>query len=222
MFGAMRVWSITAWLIAINVAVYVLNILTRRLLADWGAFSGATVVYGFQLWRFVTFQFLHASPSHLFFNMVSLYFFGPMIEGYLGARRFLAFYLMCGVGGGLLFLIFWQLSVLDVDANVRLVGASAGIFGVLIAAARVAPDTTIMLIFPPVPLKLKVLALIMLGIALLTVLEGGNNAGGEAAHLGGAAVGAALIARPRVLDVFEKFTFRRRPKNRGYNIDDWR
>lgn len=221
MVGTMRMWSVTAWLIAINVAVYVLDVLTDRTLAHFGWFSAGAVVYGMQFWRFITFQFLHASPSHLFFNMLSLYFFGQMIEGYLGPRRYLAFYLICGIGGGLLFLIFWRMQVLHVDAGVPLVGASAGIFGVLIAAARIAPNTTVMLMFPPIPMRLKTLALIFLGIAVFTVFEHGYNAGGEAAHLGGAAVGAALIARPQVLDVFDRLTFRRR-KRRGFFMDDWR
>jgi len=111
--------------------------------------------------------------------------------------------------------------VLHVSADAPLVGASAGIFGVLIAGARIAPDTTVMLIFPPIPMRLKTLALVFLGIAVLTVFEHGFNAGGEAAHLGGAAVGAGLIARPHVLDVFDQLSFRRR-KRRGFFMDDWR
>jgi membrane associated rhomboid family serine protease len=217
--GAMRMWSVTTWLIAVNVAVYVLNLLSDGTIGQWGAFTIGQVVYGLQLWRFISFQFLHASASHIFFNMLSLYFFGPMIEGYLGPRRYLAFYLLCGMSGGLLFLIFWRLSVLQLTPDASLVGASAGIFGVLIAAARIAPNTTVMLMFPPIPMRLKTLAYIMLGIAVLTVFDNGHNAGGEAAHLGGAALGAALIARPQVLDVFDRLSFGMK-KGRKFR-DDW-
>jgi len=217
-FAGMRMWSVTTWLIAINVAVYVLNLLSDDAIAGWGAFIVGQVIYGYQVWRFITFQFLHANASHLIFNMFSLYFFGPMIEGYLGPRRYLAFYLLCGTSGAVLFLAFWRLSMMHVETGASLIGASAGIFGVLIAAARIAPNTTVMLLFPPIPIQLKVLAWIMLGIAVLTVWQSGHNAGGEAAHLGGAALGALLISQPKLLDVFD-FSSARRNKRRNFN--DW-
>ena len=216
----MRMWSITTWLIVINVAVYFANNLTGGRLENWGYFSAETAIHGLQLWRFLTFQFLHASLSHILFNMIALYFFGPLVETYLGARRYLAFYLLCGMAGAALYLIFWRVGVLDVLAETRLVGASAGIFGVLIGAARVAPDTTVMLLFPPIPMKLKVFAWVMLAIALATVLEQGQNAGGQVAHLGGAGVGALLIHQPRLLEIFTGWPGRRR--KRRFFMDDWR
>ena len=189
----MGLWSVTTWLIAINVAVYVADGLSGRLLSDWGFFSALTAIYYLQVWRFITFQFLHASFSHIFFNMLALYFFGPLVEGYLGSRRYLAFYLLCGTAGAAMYLILWAFGLLHAGAQTPLIGASAGIFGVLVAAAKVAPDATVMLLFPPIPMKLKVMAWIMIGIAVFTVFGNGHNAGGEAAHLGGAALGALLI-----------------------------
>jgi membrane associated rhomboid family serine protease len=218
--GSMRMWSITTWLIVINIAVYILNEMTGGLLAVWGWFSADTAIYSLQLWRFITFQFLHASPTHIIFNMLSLYFFGPLIEQYLGPRRYLAFYLLCGAAGAALYLVLWQLGVLISDPSAPLVGASAGIFGILIAAARVAPNATVMLLFPPIPMRLKVLAWVMLGIAAYTVLANGRNAGGQAAHLGGAALGALLIWKPQLLDVFDKIF---RPKrHKRFFMDDFR
>ena len=103
-----------------------------------------------------------------------------------------------------------------------MVGASAGIFGVLIAAAvRVAPNASVRLLFPPIPMKLRNLAWIMLGIAAFTLVIYGHNAGGEAAHLGGAGVGYLLIQRPQVLNVFTKWP-RRKPKRSGWKMSDWR
>jgi membrane associated rhomboid family serine protease len=162
----------------------------------WGFFSPQTAVLHGQFWRFITFQFLHAGTAHLLMNMVSLYFFGPMIEQYLGRARFIAFYLVCGIGGAVSYLILWTTGILIGSPWLPLVGASAGIFGILIAAALVAPDATVMLLFPPIPMRLKILAWIMLGLAAWTVITHGRNAGGEAAHLGGALVGYALIFRP--------------------------
>jgi membrane associated rhomboid family serine protease len=148
--------------------------------------------------------------------MMALYFFGPLVEYYLGARRYLAFYLLCGMAGGAAYLLLWAVGahaqdprwILIVDPRTPLVGASAGIFGILIAAARIAPDARVMLLFPPIPMRLRTLAWVLLGLAAYTVIFHGANAGGQAAHLGGAAVGAVLIQFPRALNIF-KFSFRR-------------
>lgn len=221
-------WSVTTWLIVINLAVYILNGLTKSPSNDyvgwldlWGYFSADTVVYRLQLWRFITFQFLHAGLEHIVFNMLSLYFFGPLIEGYLGSRRYLAFYLLCGAAGGALYLILWRMGILQEGAATPLVGASAGIFGVLVAGARIAPDTTVMLLFPPIPMRLRVLALILLGIAVWVVFANGANAGGQAAHLGGAALGALLIWHPEWLSFVDRLSWRRRRRGR-FSSDDWR
>jgi membrane associated rhomboid family serine protease len=223
--GTMRMWSVTTWLIVINVGVFLLNVLSRSEANDfggwlyyWGHFSAATVIGGLQLWRFITFQFLHAGPEHLIFNMIALYFFGPIVEGYLGSRKYLAFYLLCGIAGGVMYLGLLMFGVLRDGPLTPLVGASAGIFGVLVASARVAPDTTVMLIFPPIPLRLRVVAWVMLAMAVYIVFSNGANAGGEASHLGGAAVGALLIWRPELLNIFDWPRRRRRRKP----MDDWR
>ena len=230
-FGSARMWSCNTWLIIVNVAVFVLdNILFRAGLVGYlripmeggtlvqpmapltclGHFSAFTAIYHLQIWRFITFQFLHVSGQHLFFNMIGLFFFGPMIENYLGSRRYLAFYLLCGIAGAFSYLILWSAHILIDSPWTQLVGASAGIFGVLIAAAQVAPDATI-LIYGIIPMRLRMMAYILLGIAVYTVFTAGTNAGGEAAHLGGAVAGFALIKYPRVLNFFE---FRPRPRMR--------
>lgn len=217
-FGAMKMWSVNTWIILMNIAVFVLD----GLFAAWvgtvavelggsmrieagplwafGYFSAETALEGGQLWRLVTFQFLHAGLGHIFFNMLALFFFGRLVESYLGSRRYLAFYLLTGVAGPCAYITFWQVGVLQTFAYTPLVGASAGVFGVLVGAAAVAPNTTVMLLFPPIPLKLRTLAWVLVGIGAFTVLTGGGNAGGEAAHLGGAAAGFLLIRNSRFLD----------------------
>lgn len=225
--GAMRMWSITTWIIVINVAVFVLNSLSRSQdnqylgwLYVWGFFSAATVINGLQLWRLITFQFLHGGPEHLIFNMIALYFFGPIIEGYLGWRKYLAFYLLCGMAGAVMYMLLLAVGVLHDGPFTPLIGASAGIFGILVAGAKVSPDTTVMLIFPPIPMRLRAMALIMLGIALYVVFFNGANAGGQASHLGGAALGALLIWRPNLLNFADGWP-RRRGKRRSF-MNHWR
>jgi membrane associated rhomboid family serine protease len=139
-WAQMRWWSTTYWLIAINVAVYVVDLLSRGLLSQWGQFSADLALFHFQLWRLITYNFLHASPEHLFFNMIALWAFGPPVEVILKRRRYLSFYLICGLGGVAGYLLLWRLQFLDVSRDTELVGASACIFGVIIAAATMSPN----------------------------------------------------------------------------------
>jgi membrane associated rhomboid family serine protease len=225
-FGRMRMWSVTTWLIVINVAVFLLDpilfnrgkgwVYVERIATDRGTavlppepplyglghFSLYLAIGKLEIWRFLTFQFLHGGFPHIAFNMIALYFFGPLIESYLGRTRYLIFYLLCGIGGPIAYTLFWTLHFLIAYTWVPLVGASAGIFGVLIAAAQLAPNATVLL-YGVLPMRLKTLAWVLLAIAAYTVLQYGStgqgNAGGEAAHLGGAGIGFLLIRYPRLL-----------------------
>jgi membrane associated rhomboid family serine protease len=167
-------------------------------------------------WRLIGFQFLHASPSHLFFNMLGLYFFGSIVEQYLGAKRYLAFYLLCGIFGALMYLLLnlcgylvadvmkWDIRIpglLFDDPSTPLVGASAGIFGVLIAGAFIAPRAVVLLFFV-IPMQLKTLAYVLVGVAIFSLFTGSQNAGGEAGHLGGAIAGWYFIRHPYHLHNF--------------------
>ncbi len=179
-----------------------------------GHFSTGKGFSELQVWRLVLFQFLHADVSHIAFNMMGLFFFGPLVERYLASgRRYLAFYLICGIAGALLYLTLNLLGdgfglrlpgVLHVDLYTPLIGASAGVFGVLLAAAFVAGDE-IMLIFGIIPTRVSTGAYIMAGIALANLLLAGRNAGGDAAHVGGALAGWFFIRRPHLLRNFFDF-----------------
>jgi membrane associated rhomboid family serine protease len=200
----------------------------EKQLASHGFFSTAKALAtrdpvfgwtGFEVWRFVTFQFLHANLNHLLFNMLTLFFFGGMVEQYLGKKRYLAFYLLCGVAGAAMYLLLNGLGIggqmlfgprfhvpglIFNDPNTVLVGASAGVFGVIMACAYLVPNTTVYLFFV-IPMPLRTLAYGLLAIALLTVFFGWSNAGGEAAHIGGALAGYFLIRNPGHLHGFFDF-----------------
>ncbi len=224
-------WTVNTWIIVACVAVFVLDPFLKgafvhllgpdvqRPLSELGFFSTSTALFGQtdhgsgfpQVWRFVTFQFLHANVEHLLFNMIGLLFFGPVVEQYLGGKRYLAFYLLCGVCGGLMYMFLNLVGLVAMrlhlpslpmallyDPRMPLVGASAGILGVIMAAAFLAPRA-IVYAFYVVPMTLRTFAWLMVGIAVFTILQHGHNAGGEAAHLGGAIAGAFLIRRPHLL-----------------------
>ena len=215
--GRMAGASATMWLLGIIAGVFVLDSIlggARRAggftLSALGEFTVAEGVQGFQVWRFVTFQFLHGGLVHVFFNCLLLYFFGPLLERWWGSRRFVAFFLICGVTGGVLYtvmtlamptLIFPEMYVAAGNhLDTPLVGASGGLFGILVGAAVLFPNLRVVLLIPPIPMTMRTIAMVVLGIAVLTILLGGANAGGQAAHLGGAAMGYVLLTRPNWLN----------------------
>ncbi|MEO0629350.1 MAG: rhomboid family intramembrane serine protease [Planctomycetota bacterium] len=183
-------------------------------LNGYGHFSLLKGFQALEVWRVVTFQFLHADITHLFFNMLGLFIFGGMVEQFLGRKRYLSYYLICGIGGGLLYLLFAGLSVANVPLpgtlalttrGTPLIGASAGVFGVIVACARIAPDTRVMLLFPPIPLKMKWMAYGYVAISAGNLIFGGQNAGGDAAHIGGAIAGFYFIRNQHLLRGFLDF-----------------
>ncbi len=183
----------------------------------WGHFSTYQGFFRLEVWRLVTFQFLHSHDNfwHIAFNMFGLFVFGGIVEQFLGSKRYLAFYLMCGIGGGLGYLLLNLIGAvgvplpgaLDVAITTPLIGASAGVFGVIVACAYIAPNTILHLIFPPIPLKLKWLAYGYVGLAAFNLfIARGANQGGDAAHLGGAVAGWYFIRNSHLLrDFFDVF-----------------
>ena len=186
-------------------------------LTEWLNFSTARGFLGLEYWRFIGFQFLHYDMTHLLFNMLALFFFGPLVEQELGKKRFLAFYLLCGIFGAVLYLFLnmagYITSMFDAgladklplllfnDPLTPLVGASAGVFGVLIAGAFLAPKERVYMFFV-LPMQLRWVAYGLVVIAFFTLLTGGPNAGGEAGHLGGAIAGFYFIRRQHHLHGF--------------------
>ncbi len=196
--------SITRWLVVINIVVFVLDwFVIRRgyvidlkypltLLATYGHFSFDTVFNKLQLWRVITYQFCHANIEHIMVNMFGLMLAGPIVEERMGRGKYLIFYLLCGIAGPVAHVVLVYFGVLDVGQYTPLIGASASIYGVLIAAATIAPDEPVEITFPAIEMKLRTLAIIMLGLSTAAVVWNWSNKGGHAAHLGGAVVGWIL------------------------------
>jgi len=143
-------------------------------------------------WTLLTYMFTHFSFRHILFNMIILYFSGKMFMEYLGEKRMLALYIYGGLGGGLLYIILYNLS--PILSSGSMVGASAGTIAVLVAGALYLPNMPVRLwgIFE---IKYWMLAA---GIVLLDILSlTGSNAGGHIAHLGGAIVAFFFIRSMR-------------------------
>lgn len=188
----MRLPSITPvakWLLIINFAVYFLQILgADRMLTYWFSVFPVSLRITLQLWRFVTYQFLHGSITHVLFNMLGLFFLGPTLERHWGSRKFLKFYLGCGIAGGIAYPLLVGVKFLAIGP---MIGASGAILGMLAACAILFPQFVVFILFFPVPIR--VAAIIILFIATATIISRGPNAGGEAAHLGGMIAGALYV-----------------------------
>lgn len=188
----------------------------------WGHFSTAKAFGQMEVWRFVTFQFLHTVGwLHLALNLIGLWTFGPDVEEYLGRKRYLALYLVCGVFGALAYLLLNALGnifpgvkipgLLFNDPRTPLVGASAGIFGIMLAAAFVVPQRVIDILFI-IPIRIKPAVYLFFGISVISLFLGSSNAGGEAAHVGGAVAGYYFIRHMYHLrDFFDVFGPSKKP-----------
>ncbi len=151
------------------------------------ALSKKGIQNGF-VWQFVTFQFLHGNVGHLVGNLIGLFFFGRSVEARLGTKEYLKVYALSGLGGGALqLLLAW---VFPNFFGGFVIGASAGVLGLIAAFALMDPEATIFLNFF-IPLKAKHLLWIELGISLFFTLVPAGRGIADAAHLGGilAAIG---------------------------------
>jgi membrane associated rhomboid family serine protease len=205
-------------LLILNLGIFVLDYLILPLamglkldgfhappLLRWGAFTIQTSILEFKVWEFVTFQFIHGNLLHIIFNCLGIYFFGPWMERWWGAKKFLIYYLLCGIGGAAFFSILSVLNIIPGGYDSYLVGASAGIYGILMGVAFIAPELRVRLLFPPIELTMRQLALGLIGVSVVVILLSiGSNAGGEAGHLGGAIVGFLLMRYPRLLGADEE------------------
>lgn len=193
--------TVVGWLLAINTAVFVLDAAflpknvhfdsdTMTLLDKYFSVFPYSLLSALQPWRLVTYQFLHGGLWHLLFNMLWLYFVGPALERHWGARKFLRFYLGCGIAGGLFYLLLVGVGFLRIG---WMVGASGSILGVFAACAILFPRFNVFLIPFPVAIPIRVAAIAGIVMYLLYVVGRAENAGGHAAHIAGMAAGAAYV-----------------------------
>lgn len=191
-------------IMAINILVFFVMVFVRVIFTLSG---GGSIYDGFrsylmmpadlpqliiQPWSALTYMFFHEGIFHILFNMLFLYWFGLLLNEYLGSKRLANIYVLGGLAGGVLYLVMYNISPYFADslATARMLGASAGVYAVVVAAATLAPNTTFFLLLLG-PVKIKYIAIFYVLIAFVN--STGNNAGGELAHLGGAALGFLYV-----------------------------
>jgi membrane associated rhomboid family serine protease len=203
-------------LLIINVIVFLVTTLAQQVAIDnmhivtwkdiifrWFALNPLGEGWNFQVWQLITYQFLHGGFSHILFNMIGLWMFGIEIEHIWGSRKFLYFYLLCGVVAGL-FNLF--LSPLLGGVALPTVGASGAIYGVLVAFGLFFPNRYIFLYFF-IPVKAKYLIGFFVILEFLMVNNGDNIA--RLAHLGGALAAFVFILLDSKSNIELKSMFRK-------------
>ena len=178
---------ITQALLLINVAAFCIDLFLgawfTRLLALW------PLGQGFLPWQVVSYAFLHGSIGHLFFNMLGLWMFGAELERIWGPKRFLQFYFASVLTAAAAQLLVSAL----LGSTFPTVGASGGLFGLLLAFGMMFPNRIIMPLFPPIPMKAKVFVAVFGGLELLFGVTGTQSGVAHFAHLGGMLGGFLMI-----------------------------
>ncbi|WP_058835020.1 rhomboid family intramembrane serine protease [Luteimonas abyssi] len=152
---------------------------------------------GFMPWQLLTYGFLHGNLPHLLFNMLALFMFGAQLEYTWGQRRFLTYFLVCVVGAGLCQLVVVSWSLAQGGGAYPTVGASGGVFGLLLAYGMLFPNQRVMLLIPPIPMKARTLVIVYGAIELLLGISGTQSGVAHFAHLGGMLFGWLLIQQWR-------------------------
>ena len=220
-------------LILINVIVFVALIITRTLLYLTGgsgvysllmryiALNSDPIIFITRPWTLITYFFTHEGFLHIIFNMLNLYWFGQLVREYLGEKKLLSLYIIGGIAGGALYMLSYNFIPYFADraAFSFMIGASASVLAIVVAAATLLPNYTFNLILIG-PIRIKYIAAFLVLLSISGAI--GDNAGGNIAHLGGAFIGWLFIkqlqrgndmGRPvhAVLDFFSGL-FKRRPK----------
>lgn len=224
---------VTRNLLIINVLVYLLASvveLGEKSLTDWGALH-FFMASDFHVYQFITYQFLHGGFTHLFFNMFALWMFGCVIENVWGPKKFIFYYIFCGVGAGLCQEMVQYISfaadgltsldpaqvlnvngqrLMTVDQIMNLsstIGASGAVYGILLAFGMTFPNERIFIFPLPIPIKAKWFVAIYAIIEFVSAMSSVGDGVAHMAHIGGMLFGFLLI-----------LYWRKRP-NSYFNVD---
>jgi membrane associated rhomboid family serine protease len=198
---------VVQWLLLINGAVFLAQQFYFVPLVVWfalwpqGLLGTSALLEGapqFHLWQLVSYGFLHGGLLHLALNMYALWLFGTRIESLWGSRRFLIYYLACVVGAAIAQIMVSEITLAQGGEVYPVLGASGGVFGVLLAFGLTYPEVRLILLFPPIPIKAKWFVLIYGAIELTAGVTGTMEGIAHFAHLGGMLTGLILLYRWRL------------------------
>jgi membrane associated rhomboid family serine protease len=207
MFGGGEVTPAVKFLLIVNVAVFMVQAVIGSSLEQQMTFYFGLVpplvLQNLYVWQLFTYQFLHGGIFHLLFNMLALWMFGCDLERRWGSHFFLRYYFVTVIGGGFLNTIFLP------NQMVPSIGASAGVYGILLAYGLIYPNRIVYFYFL-FPIKMKHFVWIIGGIALYSAITSGQSGIAHLAHLGGMVFGYLYLRSGNPMDRFKDYLDRRR------------
>lgn len=200
MFGSVP--PVTRALLIANIAVFLVQAYAGDALVIWFAlwpfgaplYTGPEAPPGFLPWQIVTYSFLHGNSLHLLVNMLGLFMFGSEVERVLGTRRYFTYYIVSVLSAAIAQLV---MSALSAGPPYPTVGASGGVFGLLLAYGMFFPHRMVMLIFPPIPMPARMFVIVYAVIELYLGVTGTQAGVAHFAHLGGMLGGFVMLRRWR-------------------------
>ncbi len=203
LFLSTGAYPVVKMMIIINFAVFFIQVILRNVfhqsLFEW-YFGLSDLFWNGMVWQIGTYMFLHGDFWHVLINMLILWMFGKTLEQIWGSRYFLKYYLVCGIGGGIIFLLF---------SDGVVVGASGAVFGILLAFGLTFPNEMILFSFI-FPMKAKYMVLIFGAITFFSIAGPTNDNVAHLAHLGGMIFGFVYLRYRWFLGLLEKM---QRPKS---------
>jgi membrane associated rhomboid family serine protease len=164
------------------------------------------------LWQLVTYIFLHGDLFHIFFNLFSLWMFGGELENYWGSKKFLFYFLYCGIGAGI--------GTVLLSSN-PVIGASGAIFGILLAFGWLFPNRPIFLMFFPVPIPAKYMVILFGFIELYSSRSGAGGGIAHLTHLGGFVFGFFYLVYPMIRQKIRREYYKRKWSQKGPGGKDY-
>lgn len=202
--------TVTRYILWTNILVFLFDLLLRRYGVQLSTYLGLHYFTAeqFHFWQPLTYMFMHANFSHIFFNMFAVLMFAPVLENEWGSKRFLIYYLVCGIGAGLVQEAVWAAMYQPTLATMTAaqaahwinplitIGASGAVFGILFAFGWLFPNVPMYIFLIPIPIRARVLvigyAVIELIAGLGDIIGSGDNVA-HFAHLGGMLFGWLLL-----------------------------
>lgn len=197
MAGMPKPGRVVKYLLLINIGVFVLQLIMGTTRLPLEGLFGATPGAWWQVWRYFTFQFLHSTSDiwHIALNMLGVYMLGTLMEQHWGSKRFLKFYLSCGVVAGLAYVVVGN--ILSLPPNHPIIGASGGVYGILLACAILFPQVKLLVYFFPVPIRFACLIIFaIMAFGFIQSIGSGAYGGkfwSDVAHFGGAVTAAVWV-----------------------------
>ncbi len=185
---------VTKNIVGINILMFVITTLLGDQAYEYFALFNYKSEY-FRGWQIITHMFMHGGFTHILFNMFGVYMFGSRLEQMWGAKRYLNFYIITGLGAALIHTLIQDYEITQgiISVNQPTVGASGALFGVLVAFAMYWPNTELYIMFIPVPIKAKYLVGAYAAYELFAGVSGFQTGVAHFAHLGGALFGYLLV-----------------------------